>query len=123
MTGQTTAFDPVCPTGAVIDFIDTYYVVANLSAVFDGCHFSVQNRLSGQGATVSPNVVGGNPQRNQVHHQELRSLGEGQNMTIHYRWRVPKHIRRVREGSIFSIVTLNTAAVTDSCQVIYKVKM
>ncbi len=120
--GQTGPVDAVCPTGSIIDYVDIYYVVANLVSVFCGVHFSVQSRLSGQGATVAPNVVGGNPQRNQVYHQELRSIGEGQNMTIHYRWKVPKHIQRVRESSVWSIVLLNTAASTDSCQVIYKCK-
>ncbi len=120
--GSTGVTDATVPTGSIVDFIEIQYGVANLAAVACFVHVTMQSRLSGQPATITPNVVGGNPQRNQVHHQEMRSLGQGQNATFVYKWRVPKHLRRIREGSIFSFVIMGTTAITDSCQVIYKLK-
>ncbi len=120
--GQLGVTDATVPTGSIIDFIEIQYSVINLAAVSNFIHVSMQNRLSGQAATISPNVIGGNPQRNQVHHQEMRSIGQNQNQNFVFKWRVPKHLRRVREGSIFSWVILGTAIQTDSCQVIYKIK-
>ncbi len=120
--GSTGVTDATVPTGSIVDYIEIQYGVVNLAAVACYIHISMQSRLSGQSATIAPNLIGGNPQRNQVHHQEMRSLGQNQNATFVYKWRVPKHLRRIREGSVFSWVILGTTAVTDSCQVIYKLK-
>ncbi len=120
--GQGSATDNTVPTGSIIDFIEIQYGVVNLAAAACFIHISMQNRLSGQSATIAPNVIGGNPQRNQVLHQEMRSIGQNQNATFVFKWRVPKHLRRIREGSIFTFVILGTTAITDSCQVIYKIK-
>ncbi len=119
---QSGPTDSSVPTGSIIDYIEIQYGVVNLSAVACFIHTSIQSRLAGQPATIAPNVVGGDPQRNQVYHQEMRSIGQGQNATFVFKWRVPKMIQRIREGSIISFVILGTAAITDSCQVIFKMK-
>ncbi len=120
--GQTGVTDNVVPTGCIVDYIEFQYGVVSLAAVSCYTHISIQSLISGQSATISPNVVGGNPQRNQVFHQEMRSIGEGQNATFKLKWKVPKHIQRMKEGSRIEFTTLSTGAVTDSLQVIYKVK-
>ncbi len=120
--GQTGPTDNVVPTGAIVDYIEFQYGVVNLAATANFTHISIQSLLSGQAATVSPNVVGGNPQRNQVFYQMMRSNGQGQNSTYVIKWRVPKMMQRMREGSRIELTVLNTAAVTHSLQVIYKVK-
>ncbi len=119
---QSGPTDDLVPTGSIIDYIEIQYGVVNLAAAACFIHTSIQSRLSGQGATIAPNVIGGDPQRNQVYHQEMRSIGQGQNATFVYKWNVPKHIQRIREGSNLTFVILGTAAITDSCQVIYKMK-
>ncbi len=93
--GQTAVTDNNVPIGSIIDYIEIQYGVVNLAAAACFIHTSIQSRLSGQAATVAPNVVGGNPQRNQVYHQEMRSIGQNQNATFVYKWKVPKHIRRI----------------------------
>ncbi len=121
-SGQTSVTDATVPTGCILDYVEIQYSVANLAAVAAFIFVSLQNRVSGQSATVSPRTVGGDDQRNQVHHQMLRSIGEGQNMTFVYKWRVPKHLKRIRENSIYSWVIESPVAITDACQVIYKYK-
>ncbi len=121
--GQTGPTDNTVPTGSIIDYIEIQWGVSNLAAASNFVHITVQNLVSGQAATVSPILVGGNPQRNQVHHQEMRSIGQGQNMTFVYKFKVPKMLQRMREGSQWFFTVLGTAAYTHSCQVIYKVKM
>ncbi len=121
--GQTSATDPVVPTGARVTYIEIQYGVVNLAAAACFVHTSMQSRLSGQSATVAPNVGGGDDQRNQVYHQEMRSIGQNQNATFVYKWKVPRRIQRIRDASIFSFVILGTTAITDSCQVIYKFEL
>ncbi len=119
---QSGPTDTNVPTGNIIDYVEIQYGAINLAAVACFVHTSMQVLLTGQTATVAPNVVGGNPQRNQVFHQEMRSLGQGQNATFVYKWRVPKHIRRLKEGMTLAFTVLGTAATTDSCQIIYRTK-
>ncbi len=120
--GQTGVTDATVPTGSRIRFITIQYGSQNLGVLSLFMHTSIQNLVSGQAATVSPNLVGGNPQRNQVHHQELRSVGPNQNATFQYRFKVPKQLQRLREGSEWFFTIFGSNAYTDSCQVIYKIE-
>ncbi len=120
--GQTGPTDAAVPTGSIIDFITFQFGAINLGTGSLFMHTTIQNLLSGQSATVDPILVGGNPQRNQVHHQENRSLGADQNATFVYRFKVPKSLRRIREGSQWFLTVKGLAAWTDNLQVIYKIK-
>ncbi len=120
--GQTGPTDANVPTGSTIDFITIQFAAINLGAGSLFMHTTIQNLISGQSATVDPILVGGNPQRNQVHHQENRSLGANQNATFTYRFRVPKSLKRMKEGSRWFLTVKGLNAWTDNCQVIYTVK-
>ncbi len=119
---QGSPTDATTPTGNIIDYIEIQYGVVNLAAAACFIHVSLQSRRSGQSTTVPPNLVGGDDQRNQVYHQEMRSIGQNQNATFVMKWKIPKMIQRVREGDVLSLVILATTAVTDSCQMIFKMK-
>ncbi len=120
--GQTGVTDALVPTGSIIDYIDIYYAVGNLTAAALFHTVSIQNLIANQSATVDPRVVGGNPQRNQVHHIELRGIGQNQNATFHYRFKVPKSLRRVKEDSKWFLTVIGNNAWNDVCQCIYKIK-
>ncbi len=120
--GQTGPVDALVPTGSIVEFIDIYYCAANLAAVALFHTVSIQNLIANQAATLDPRVVGGATQRNQVHHQEIRSIGENQNATFHYRFKVPKSLRRVKDDSKWLLTVIGNNAWTDVCQVIYKIK-
>ncbi len=118
--GQTGPTDSAVPTGAVITSILFQSVFANLAAVSDIINWSVQRLVSGQAATVTPNVVGGDDQRNQVMHLDLLSAGDGQNLRHTFLFKVPKGMQRVREGDQWFVTYISTANTTHSMQVIYK---
>ncbi len=119
---QGSPTDSNTPTGSIIDYVEIQYGVVNLAAAACFIHISLQSRRAGQTATIAPNVVGGNAQRNQVYHQEMRSIGQNQNATFVLKWKVPRLIQRIREGDVLSFVILGTTAITDSCQMIFKMK-
>ncbi len=58
--GQTSATDQNVPTGSIIDYFEFQFAVVNLAAVACFIHITIQNLVSGQAATVPPNLVGGN---------------------------------------------------------------
>jgi len=120
--GQTGPTDDAVPTGSIIDYIEFQFGAINLVSASAFMHTSIQNLMSGQSATIAPNVIGGNSQRNQVYHQEMRSIGQNQNATFVYKWKVPKHLRRMREGSALFLTILCTNVWSDTLQVIYKIK-
>ncbi len=117
--GQTGPTDAAVPTGSVITEFVIQFAVSNLAAASCFQHISMQ-RLDTTQITISPNVTGGSPQRNQVMFMGMRSVGKEQNMNWEFRYKVPKKYQRVREGSFWVFTTLATAATTDSVQVIYK---
>ncbi len=117
--GQTGVTDAAVPTGSIITEFVIQYSAANLAAVTLFQHISMQ-RLDTTQVTLSPNVTGGSPQRNQVMFMGMRSIGQGQNMNWEIRYKVPKKFQRVKEGSFWVFTILGTAANIDSCQVIYK---
>lgn len=117
--GQTTAIDDFVPTGAIVKYIEFQYSGANLVNVANFLHFTVQHLRSGQ-AFIASDAVGGNPIRNQVHLQVLRTAGQLQNTNVVIRFKVPKKYQRVREGDSWVVVVKNSAIITAAAQVIYK---
>ncbi len=118
--GQTGPSDALVATGSVITNFNINYCTMNLADTVCFLHFSVQQLRSGQANTINPNVVGGNPQRNQVFFQALRSVGPNQNMNIAINFKIPKKYQRVREGDFWFVTILGTAIHTDTIQTIYK---
>ncbi len=117
--GQTSALDVDVPTGSVIRYIEIQFSLGNLAAAAAFIHVAIQKTHGSQTAVVA-NVVGGNPQRNQVFHQALYQVGESQSNSRVFRFKIPKREQRVREGDSW-IMNWNTSeTVSMSAQVIYK---
>ncbi len=117
--GQTSVTDTAVPTGSVITSITVQYAITNLVNVTNFLHTSMQRVLPGQ-ITIAPNIIGGSNQRNQVHLQQMKSVGQSQNMYLSFTFKVPKGMQRVKEGAQWVFCVLNTAVSTDACQIIYK---
>ncbi len=117
--GQTAVTDSAVPTGAVIRYIEIQFCVTNLVLVSLFHHISIQHLRSGQ-VFVSPLVVGGNPQRNQVHYQMLYSIGQTQSFSRTLRFKIPSKYQRVREGDRWQFVFNGSAVYSEAAQVIYK---
>ncbi len=117
--GQTGVIDADVPTGCVIKFFEIQWAYANPVAGAVFIHTTIQKLQSGQGP-VTPNVVGGNPQRNQVFHQTMRVISLNQNGNAVLRFKVPKKFQRMREGDVWQFNRIGDAAFSDALQVIYK---
>ncbi len=117
--GQTGPTDADVPTGSVIRYIEITYCFTNLLAVVLFHHMSIQLTHSGQ-TVITANVVGGDPQRNQVFFQKLMSLGQNQNGFYTMRFKVPPKFQRVREGDKWNLSYIANNSYTDAVQVIYK---
>ncbi len=117
--GQTGPIDADVPTGCVIKFFEIQWSFANLSGGNCFIHTTIQKLRANQGG-IAPNVVGGNPQRNQVFHQTMRSIGTDQNGNAVLRFKVPRMFQRMREGDVWQFSRTGTAVFTDALQVIYK---
>lgn len=117
--GQTGVTDANVPTGAIVKYIEITLCVTNLVAVSDFVHVAIQQLHSGQ-TKVSPQTVGGNPQRNQVFFQQMFSVGKEQNSTHVYRFKIPKKFQRVREGDKWIFTSIYSVVSTDILQAIYK---
>ncbi len=116
--GQGGVTDSTVPTGCTIKRIVVQMPVANLAAAACIFHVAVQFTLQSQTA-IAANVVGGNPQRNQVIHQSCRSLGQGQNGSLSYVIKVPKQFQRVKEDMKWFYTVTSSATSTQAMQVIY----
>ncbi len=117
--GQTAPTDPLVPTGSIVKYIEIQFAYTNLVLISLFFHISIQHLRSGQ-ASVSPLLVGGDPQRNQVHWQMLRSLGQTQNGNFVIKFKVPSQFQRVRDGDKWDLVFNGSAVYTQATQVIYK---
>ncbi len=111
--GQTSATDPAVPTGAKISKIVVQFPIGNLLASSLVIHVAVQYILSGQTA-INANVVGGNPQRNQVIHQFVKSIGQFQNGSIGYVIRIPKRFQRLKESMQWMYTVTSSASATQT---------
>ncbi len=92
--GQSSVTDADVPTGSRLKFIETQFVVTNAVDQTAYINCSLQYKLSTQSG-VDPDAVGGDPQRNQVLHQDLFSVGFNQNSTHKFKLRIPKQFQRV----------------------------
>ncbi len=117
--GQTGVIDPNCPTGCVIKFFEIQTAIQNLTGGATFIHFIIQRTHSGQSA-LAANIVGGNPQRNQVFFQKLVGLGTDQNGNWTFRFKVPKKYQRLREGDNWSFGSTVDTSHSSATQVIYK---
>ncbi len=117
--GQTSVTDSNVPTGAVIKYFEIQWALGNVSGGNNFFHCAIELIHSGQ-TQVNPNTVGGNAQRNQVFFQSLFQLGNDQNGSRTYRFKVPKRFQRVREGDSWRFIRIGSAVYTDSTQIIYK---
>ena len=117
--GQTSAIDTDVPTGAVIKYIEWQIAIQNLVNVAAFCWLTVQRLDTGQ-TVVNPQVVGGNPLRNQVFHQELFCVGQNQNVNRKIKFKVPKKFQRVKDGSEWLVRLQVDQISTQAAQVIYK---
>lgn len=117
--GQTSAIDTAVPTGAVIKAIEFQYAIQNLVNVAAFAWLVIQRTDNGQ-TRIAPDVVGGNPQRNQVLHQELFSVGQNQNVNRKILLKIPSKFQRVKEGSQWTMSVKCDQVHTAAAQIIYK---
>ncbi len=117
--GQTSATDNGVPTGAVVKYIEIQFSAVNLVSVASFMHIAIQHLRSGQ-SIVGPNATGGDPQRNQVHHLDMYTLGANQNNNRRFRFKIPAKFQRVRDGDVWVFVTTCDSIHTAGAQVIYK---
>jgi len=117
--GQTGVTDSICPTGAMVKYIEIQWSLGNLSGGNLFLHTAIELLHAGQ-AVLSPLVVGGNAQRNQVFHQSLVAIGTDQNGNRTFRFKIPKKFQRIREGDVWAFVRNGSATYSDALQVIYK---
>lgn len=118
--GQTSAIDTNVPTGALIKYIEFQFTAINLSLTTPVYIASTIQLVHTGQSIVPPLTVGGNPQRNQVFHQEYFSAGGNQNTNRVFRFKVPKRVQRVREGSKWRLIVNNSDLFTAACQIVYK---
>ncbi len=117
--GQVGVTDANVPTGCVVKYIEIQWAMGNLSGGNNFFHVAIQHLHANQGV-IAPNVVGGNPQRNQVFYQSMFQIGTDQNGSRTYRFKIPKKFQRVREGDSWAFVRQGNATYSDGVQVIYK---
>lgn len=117
--GQTSAIDNQVPTGSVIKYFEIQHSFMNLVSIASFMHIAIQLTRSGQTPQVA-NAIGGNPQRNQVFHQSMMSVGANQNGNRVYRFKVPAKYQRVREGDKWNFSVTCDTIWTDASQIIYK---
>ncbi len=120
--GQTTPTDHTVPTGSVISFITVMLSMVNLAATANFVNTALQYTLTGQTPVIA-NVIGGDPQRNQVIHQDLFSNAQGQNTNRIYKFKIPAKFQRVKEGMIWNFGYKADATHESTIQVIYTVKL
>ncbi len=117
--GQTSATFTDIPTGSIIKQFEVQFCAYNLTTapLFINC--SIQYKLSGQ-SFIDPNTVGGSPQRNQVLHMEMFTVGINQNSTHKFKFKIPQKFQRVREGMRWGMTWANSGSVNRQTQIIYK---
>jgi len=117
-SGQTSVTDSGVETGRIIEKLDIQFTITNLVNVALNCWVSIQHLRSGQ-STIDPRATGGSPQRNQVHLQLLRNIGQSQNQTFHIKFRIPGKFQRVREGDLWVFGVNADQTATHALQCIY----
>ncbi len=118
--GQSGATDATIPTGSKIQYIEIALADSNIVAAAAFVNLVIQYTLNAQ-SLVPPNAVGGNPQRNQVLHQQLFVMGQNQNSNHLFRFKIPGKFQRIKEGMEWNVSTISTGSHVHAMQVIYKV--
>ncbi len=119
--GQTSASDVNVPTGARIKYFEVQFAANNSVATPCFVNCTIQYVLNAQ-TFLDPDLVGGHARRNQVLHMDLFSIGDDQNSTHKFKFKVPKQFQRLREGMQWGLVWRNSATVNREVQIIYKVE-
>ncbi len=116
---QTSSTDGQVPTGAVVKFIEVQFAVNNAvsTPVFVNC--TLQYNDSTQ-VMQDPDTIGGNAQRNQCLHMDLFSVGQNQNSTHKFKFKIPKKFQRIRDGRDWALTWSNSNSVNVAMQAIYK---
>lgn len=117
-TGPSASNNEV-PTGAKVEKISIQISQQNLVNIAGFIWISVQLVRANQ-TVVDPRALGGNPQRNQVFLQIMRSLGQNQNTDIAFTFKIPAKFQRVREGDKWYITNESDVISTKAMQTIYK---
>ncbi len=117
--GQGSPINTNVPTGAIIPFFEIQWSTVNLVSVSAYFWVTIQRLHSGQSA-ISGRVVGGDPQRNQVHRQLQYIVGKDQNSNHVWKFSVPPKYRRVREGDIWMFTIESDVVHNSAVQIIYK---
>ncbi len=117
--GQTSVTDDDVPTGCIIKSFTIQVAYGQIvgGAVF--MNWSIQKLHANQSAIAS-NVIGGNPQRNQVFKQGLVQLGLNQTFTQTIHFKIPPKFQRMREEDKWVLQLENSNTVVEAVQVIYK---
>ncbi len=119
--GQTGPTDIDVPTGAKIAKIELWMPKVNLGAgTANFITWTIQRTNTGQ-AVVSPNVMGGNPLRQNVMLTGVIGLGAGQNNQLHVTYKVPPKFQRITDSQVWSVVNDNGLAVSTIYKFMYKV--
>ncbi len=118
-SGQTSALDTAVPSGVVIKYIEIQHALVNLTATAAFIHCSIQLLLDDQ-SVITPDVVGGNDKRNQVHFQRLLCASPDQNTNLVWKFKIPKRFQRIRAGMSWQYVWKNSQTVSSAVQTIYK---
>ncbi len=117
--GQTSVTDSNVPTGSIVKYIEIQHSCGNAGTAPAFVWIAIEYILEGQ-AIITPNLVGGNPRRNQVFHQTMFQLGPDQSNSRTYKFKVPKNFQRVREGMSWQFVREYDVTTSEAVQVIYK---
>ncbi len=116
-TGPTT--NKEVPTGAKVNSILIFNTFSNLVSISALLHYNVQILRSGQ-TGVTPGSVGGDSQRNQVIHTDMKFLGKEQNTNWQIRLKIPPMYQRIREGDKWFISYQVDAVFAAATQALYK---
>ncbi len=120
--GQTSGTDGTVPTGSTVKFIEVQFAQANNTVLNIFMNVSLQYTLQAQ-SSIDPDLMGGNPQRNQTLHMENYSIGINQNSTRFFKFKIPKKFWRIKDDMKWQLVWHATGTLQSQIQVIYKVYM
>ncbi len=117
--GQANSADPSVPTGSTIKSILVNFTTQNLVNVAAFMWVTIQ-RVHTQQTTLPPRLVGSSSRRNQVFFQRLYSLGQNQNQTLYFRFKVPRGFQRVREDDKWILSFESDQVHQSAAQFVYK---
>ncbi len=117
--GQLSATDVQVPTGSILKYFEIQFAANNPTGVPIYLNCTIQYKDAGQ-SFIDPNAVGGNAQRNQVLHMDYFSVGQNQNSTHKFKFKVPSKFQRVRESRQWALVWSSSGTINFSMQMIYK---